>query len=50
MSTNVQVSLSAVRNADGTVSCTLECDGQQARLVFDGTDVFIDVAGGQAST
>jgi len=43
MSTNIKVSLAAVLNDDGSVSCDLVCAGQEARVTFTGTDVVLDV-------
>jgi len=43
MSTNIKVSLAAVLNDDGSVSCDLACAGQEARVTFTGTEVVLDV-------
>ena len=40
---NVNVAVKATVKADGSVACDVTCDGQEIRLVFTGTDVFIDV-------
>lgn len=40
---NVSVSLKAAVQPDGSVACDLACDGQEARVIFNGTEVFIQV-------
>jgi hypothetical protein len=40
---DVKVSLNVARDADGNVTCDLACGGQQARLIFTGTEVFVEV-------
>lgn len=39
----VAVSAHATEREDGTVKCTVECNGQTAHLVFTGTDVMVDI-------
>lgn len=39
----VNVNLNAAVQPDGSVACQLECDGQQAKVTFTGTDVLFDV-------
>ena len=40
---NVSVSLKAVQQPDGSVICDLACDGQEARITFDGTNVITEI-------
>lgn len=39
----VNVNLNASIQPDGSVLCDLECDGQQAKITFTGTDVLFDI-------
>jgi hypothetical protein len=39
----VNISVSAVRRDDGSVTCTIECDGQVAGVTFTGTEVLLEV-------
>jgi hypothetical protein len=39
----VSVNLNAAVQPDGSVVCALECDGQEAKITFTGTDVLFDV-------
>lgn len=40
---NTTVSVEAVVEKDGEVECTVKCNGQHARVVFTGTEVYIRV-------
>jgi hypothetical protein len=40
---NVSVNLKAVQQADGSVVCDLACNGQEARITFDGEDVITEI-------
>lgn len=40
----VSVNLNASAQPDGSVVCELECDGQEVKITFTGTDILIDVA------
>lgn len=39
----MKISVDATRKDDGSVVCVLKCDGQQAQVIFDGTDVSFKV-------
>jgi len=39
----MKISVDATRKDDGSVVCVLRCDGQRARVTFDGTDVSFEV-------
>lgn len=39
----MNISFSAERQADGTVRCTVDCDGQQVTMCFTGDGAFIEV-------
>jgi hypothetical protein len=41
---NIKVSVEAVvERGSGEVECTVRCKGQQAKVVFTGKEVYIDV-------
>lgn len=46
----MNIDVSATANADGSVTCKVTCDGQQATLTFTGTEVLFDVPEPQAAT
>jgi hypothetical protein len=40
---NVKVNVHASQQPDGSVRCKVECDGQEATLLFTGTEVVVGV-------
>lgn len=39
----MNINVTAAPQADGSVKCKVQCDGQEATLIFTGQEVFVEV-------
>ena len=46
----VNIDVRAERQADGSVRCRVKCDGQEAAVIFTGSEVFFEAPEPQEST